>query len=74
MRVGMVVHDPMPGSDYTTIRDFYNNNLTVRATELDDGRWGEDDDFAYRVTFFSGGAQTMINYDLELEREEEIFD
>lgn len=70
----MVAGEPMPGSDFATVRDFYNNNRTVRARELGDGDWELEDDLAYRTDFFAGGGQTLLNHELEQELIEEEFD
>lgn len=74
MRVGMIGQDPMPESKFATAKDFYDNNVTIRRPELDDDTWAVPDDFAYRVDFFPGGGQTLLNYEMELEVEEELYD
>ena len=62
MRIGKIFELPMPSSRFADVRDEYQNNRTVFASELEeDAEAGED--FAYRVDFFKGGGMTLRAYE-----------
>lgn len=62
MKVGTIASLPRQGSQFGVVRDAYGNNRTTFSSEFEEDAEVEDD-FAYRVDFFSGGGVTLRAYE-----------